>query len=59
MSRSRFRWRRANAALVAHFTAAPDTLMVQQRDAALAALNSVAGALLLQPADLVTPAMLD
>jgi hypothetical protein len=44
----------ADEALVAFFTSAPDALTAEMRDAALAALNGTATALLLEDADLVT-----
>jgi hypothetical protein len=46
----------ANDTLVAYFNASPDTLTTAQRDAALSALNRAFDALLLEPADMVTPA---
>ena len=49
----------ANARLESYFAARPGDLTVQMRNDALDALNGVAAALLLEPADIVTPAMLD
>jgi hypothetical protein len=49
----------ADAVLMAYYTAAPASLTIAQRDAALAGLNRAAEALLLAPSDIVTPAMLD
>jgi hypothetical protein len=48
----------ADATLMAYFEAAPSTLTKAKRDVALVALNKAAGALLLKPADMVTPATL-
>ena len=46
----------ADQTIVAYFTAQPESLTVQLRDDALAALNRAFDALLLQPEDRVTPA---
>jgi hypothetical protein len=48
-----------DALLMAYFTTPPAQLTTGMRDGALAALNGTAEVLLLAPADIVTPAMLD
>jgi hypothetical protein len=47
----------ADKTVIAYYPAPPATLTAQLRDEALAAINRAAAALLLKPADLVTPAM--